>query len=114
MDGGFSVHQALKYAWVLLPNYVQIDAGRMTAGSSRYPSSILHELGSLIVVSKVRTAIEAQRAFARGADLLAGEYYGRASSEVRFSVDTRQTVECGGNRDFKRPFSSRGTVLLGS
>lgn len=93
-DGAFSVHQALKYAWMLLPNYVQIDAGRMTAGSPRYPSSILSELGTLIVVSKVRTAIEAQRALARGADLLAGEYYGRASSEVRFSVDMRQTVEC--------------------
>ena len=83
---------------MLLPNYVQIDAGRMTAGSPRYPSSILKELSTLIVVSKVRTAIEAQRALARGADLLAGEYYGRASSEVRFSVDTRQTVECGGQR----------------
>jgi len=34
-DGAFSVHQALKYAWMLLPNYVQIDAGRMTAGSPR-------------------------------------------------------------------------------
>lgn len=108
----FSVHHALQYAWMLLPNYVQIDAGRMAAGSSRYPSSILHELGTLIVVSKVRTAIEAQRAFARGADLLAGEYYGQASSEVRFSVDTRQTAN--GNKDSKCPFSSRGTVLPGS
>jgi hypothetical protein len=61
-DGAFSVHQALKYAWMLLPNYVQIDAGRMTAGSPRYPSSMLNELSTLIVVSKVRTAIEAQRA----------------------------------------------------
>jgi hypothetical protein len=58
---------------------------RMTAGSPRYPSSILHELGTRIVVSKVRTSFEAQRALARGADLLAGEYYGPASSEVRFS-----------------------------
>jgi EAL domain-containing protein (putative c-di-GMP-specific phosphodiesterase class I) len=112
-DGAFSMHQTLKYAWMLLPNYVQIDAGRMTAGSPSYPSSILHELGTPIVVSKVRTAIEAQRALARGADLLAGEYYGRASSEVRFSVNMRQTVECGGNRDFKRSFSPRGTVLPG-
>ena len=95
---------------MLLPNYVQIDAGRMTAGSPRYPSSILHELGTRIVGSKVRTAIEAQRALARGADLLAGEYYGRASSEVRFSVDTRQTVECGGDRFFRRDFFASDKV----
>jgi EAL domain-containing protein (putative c-di-GMP-specific phosphodiesterase class I) len=68
----------------------------MTAGSPRYPSNILHELGTRIVVSKVRTSLEAQRALARGADLLAGEYYGRASSEVRFSVDARQTGEYRG------------------
>ncbi len=65
----------------------------MISGRLRYPSSILHDLGIRIVVSKVRTAIEAQRALTRGADLLAGEYYGPASSEVRFSMDTRQVVD---------------------
>ena len=103
LGGDFSVHQALKYAWMLLPNYVQIDVARMTGGSPRYPSSILHELGIGIVVSKVRTRIDAQRALARGADLLAGDYFGPGSGEVRFSVDTGQTAECEGPEAFDAP-----------
>jgi EAL domain-containing protein (putative c-di-GMP-specific phosphodiesterase class I) len=83
---GFSVHQAVNYAWTLLPNQVQIDAGHMAAGTARYPIVIFQDLGIETVASKVRSDIEERRALARGARLLAGDYYGPASDTVRWSV----------------------------
>ncbi len=96
LGSDFSVHQAVKYAWILLPNYVQIDARAMIAGSPRYPSAILHELGTRIVVSGVRSAAVAERALARGADVLGGDHFGPVSAEVRFSVARGQAAERNG------------------